>query len=92
MSYKVQYNPEFAKRYPTKRKQKRNLLPFIIIIAVLFFAYFALGTNTIDAVFTGDRMVAVSAFSGLVESVESGDSVKSALLELCRDIVVSGAN
>ena len=35
---------------------------------------------------------AVSAFSGLVESVESGDSVKSALLELCRYIVISGAN
>ena len=91
MSYKVQYSPEFAKRYPTRRKQKRSSLPFLITFGILFVAYFAFGTDFINDLFPEDRVVAVSAFSGLVENVESGASVKNALLELCREIIVSGA-
>lgn len=91
MSYKIQYSPEFAKRYPTRRKQKRSSLTFIITVGILLVAYFAFGTDFINVLFPKDRVVAVSAFSGLVESVESGASVKNALLEFCREMIVSGA-
>lgn len=90
MSYRIQYSPELEKRYPTDSKQKRGAVPLLAIIAFLLIIYIAIGTNVIDALLPANDAVAVSAFSGLVESVESGNSIKKALLDFCHKIITSG--
>ncbi len=91
MSYRIQYSHEFAKHYPIKKNRKRGLLPFAIIMVALLVAYLVFGTGIADIFLPGDQDVAASAFSGLVESVESGNSIRNALLDLCREIIKSGA-
>lgn len=88
MSYQIQYSPELEKQYPTK--QKRSPLLFIIICAVLLILYAVFQSNITNVFNPGDEAVTAAAFSGLVESVESGVSVRESLLAFCREIIESG--
>ena len=90
MSYTIQYSPESAKRYPKRRRQRRSSLPYFVLIALLLITYAAFRTNIKNALQPKDNTVAVEAFSGLVESVESGNSIKNALLTFCSEIIENG--
>lgn len=87
MSYQIQYNPELNKQYTTKRIQKRNLLPLIVLIGVLIVAYVAIQTNIISILVPGEEAVTAAAFSELVDNVESGVPVRESLLTFCREII-----
>lgn len=90
MSYTIQYGPEFKKRYPTKREKKRSSTMIVVGIVLLMVAYIAVRTNIINILIPGNEAVTAAALSGLVESVESGNSVKMAMLNFCREIIAQG--
>ena len=90
MSYTIQYGPEFTKRYPTKRMKKHSSTVIVVGIVLLMVAYIAVRTNIINILIPGDEAVTAAALSGLVESVESGNSVKIAMLNFCREIIAHG--
>ncbi len=91
MSYQIKYNPEFSKRYPTKQKQKRSPLPYIVSIAAVVLIYIVLQTNILSALFSEEKAGTTAALTGLVENVESGVSIRESLLTFCRKIITIGA-
>jgi len=90
MSYQIQYSPEFKKQYPAKVKHKHSLLPIIILSVALLLVYAATQTRAINVLLPGSETVTTAAFSGLVNNVQSGISVRESLLMFCREIIISG--
>ncbi len=90
MGYRIQYTPEFNKRYAPKAGHKRNFMPLLVVSAVLIALYIGVQTNIIGSILPGDKAITATAFSELVQSVESGVSVRESLLLFCREVIVNG--
>ncbi len=89
MSYHVEYNPEFRKRYPAIKKQPNlklvKRLIFVTLAVVMF--YGAVWSGWAKSLLPGDPDVTISAFSDMVTDVKSGDGVKEAWIAFCRNII-----
>ena len=91
MSYCVDYNPEMKKRYPTYIKVRRKVpvRALLLAVAVIIVCYGIFHSGLLRFLIPGDPAVTTAAFSGMVEDVGAGESVRQAFLNFCKEIIVN---
>ena len=91
MSYRVDYNPEVKDRYPSKVKIRRDLpIRQILLIAAAIAACFGIAcSGVLRFLIPGDQAVTAAAFSGMVEDIGAGESVRQAFLDFCKEIILN---
>lgn len=91
MSYCVDYNPEMKKRYPAYIKVRRKVpvRALLLAVAVIIVCYGIFYSGLLRLLIPGDPAVTTAAFSGMVEDVVAGESVRQAFLEFCKEIIVN---
>ena len=91
MGYHINYNPEMKDRYPTKVDCKKNFLIRKIVVSIVV-GVFVVGivvSGALRSLIPGDAAVTVAAFSGMVEDIEAGETVRQAFLSFCKEIIVN---
>ena len=91
MSYRVDYDPEMKNRYPTYIKIKRKLpaRPLLLSIAVIAACYGVFRSGLLHYFIPGDPAVTTAAFSGMMDDIGAGESVRQAFLDFCKEIIVN---
>ena len=91
MSYHVDYNPEMKKRYPIHIKFRRKLpiRPLCISLVAIVACYGVFQSGVLRFLIPGNPVVTTAAFSGMVEDITTGDSVRQALLSFCKEVIVN---
>ena len=91
MSYRVDYNPEMKKRYPAfvKIRKKVPIRPLLIAVAVITICYGIYRSDLLRYFIPGDPAVTTAAFSGMVDNIEAGKTVRQAFLDFCKEIIVN---
>ena len=91
MSYRVDYNPEMKKRYPSFIKIRRNVptRPLLIAVAVITICYGIYRSDLLRYLIPGNPAVTTAAFSGMVDNIEAGKTVRQAFLDFCKEIIVN---
>ena len=90
MSYFVEYNPELKNRYPTTKepsiKFPINKLLWCIAAAVVVCI---IASNGLPRwMIPGDPDVTVAAFEVLVDDIGAGESVREAIIDFCKEIIL----
>ena len=90
MSYRVDYNPEMKKRYPTFIKIRKKL-PVRLLLSLVAIAacYGVFCSGVLRLLIPGDLAVTTAAFSGMVDDIGAGESVRQAFLAFCKEIIVN---
>ena len=91
MSYRVDYNPEMKKRYPTFIKIRKKLPIRQLLLSVIAIAacYGIIRSGVLRLLIPGDPVVTTAAFTGMVEDIGAGESVRQAFLTFCKEIIVN---
>ena len=91
MSYRVDYNPETKTRYPTyiKIRKKASIKPLLFAVVTITICYCIYRSNLLRYLIPGDPAVTTAAFSGMVDNIEAGKTVRQAFLEFCKEIIVN---
>ncbi|MBQ7768501.1 MAG: hypothetical protein IJ403_06445 [Oscillospiraceae bacterium] len=91
MSYRVDYNPEMKNRYPAfvRIKRKVPVRSLLIVVAVITICYGIYRSNLLHYLIPGDPVVTTAAFSGMLDNIEAGETVRQAFLEFCKEIIVN---
>ena len=91
MSYRVDYNPEMKNRYPSTFRVKKKLPMRLILISVAAMAVCGciLFSGVLRFLIPGDAAVTTAAFSGMVDDIGAGESVRQAFLTFCREIIIN---
>lgn len=89
MSYRVDYNPEMEKRYPTlpKFRKKLPVRPLLLTVVVVAVIYGIFNSGVLRLLIPGDPAVTTAAFSGMVDDIGAGESVREAFLTFCKEII-----
>ena len=92
MSYHIDYNPEMKNRYPNFIKVRREIpiRTIIVLIVVIVACYGFISGGILKYMIPGDPVVTTAAFSGMVDDIGAGESVRQALLNFCKEIIVNG--
>ena len=90
MSYRVDYNPEMKKRYPStvRIKKKIPIKPILIAVAVIIVCSTVIFSGMLRFLIPGDAAVTTAAFSGMVDDIGAGESVRQAFLTFCKEIMI----
>lgn len=91
MSYHIDYNPETKNRYPTFVKTRREIpvRRLLLPIAVIMVCYGIISSGLLRYLIPGDPAVTTAAFSGMVDEIGTGESVRQAFLNFCKEIIVN---
>ena len=91
MSYRVDYDPESKKRYPTIIKYRRKLPVRAILLSVTTVAlcYGIISCGALRLLIPGDPAVTTAAFSGMIDDIGAGKSIRQALLSFCKEIIIN---
>ena len=91
MSYRVDYNPEMKNRYPSiiKIKKKLPLRPILLSVTAIAVCYGIFRSGVLQFLIPGDPAVTTAAFSGMVDDIGAGESVRQAFLSFCKEIIVN---
>lgn len=91
MSYRVDYNPEMKNRYPStfQIKKKLPMKPILISVAAMAVCGGILFSGVLRFLIPGDAAVTTAAFSGMVDDIGAGESVRQAFLTFCREIIIN---
>ena len=91
MSYRVDYNPEMKNRYPTYIKVRRKLpvRPLFLAVAAITACYCICRSGLLRHIIPGDPAVTTAAFSGMMDDISAGESVRQAFLDFCKEIIVN---
>lgn len=91
MSYRVDYNPEMKNRYPSMFRIKMNLpmKPILISVAAIGVCSGILFSGVLRFLIPGDATVTTAAFSGMMDDIGSGESVRQAFLTFCKEIIIN---
>ena len=88
MAYKIQYTPQENSRYPIFIKQHKVKWGKICMVILLFAAVLWMSGNGIpDFLIPGDPKVTKTAAETMVMSMKSGESMDTAILTFCRQII-----
>lgn len=91
MSYYVEYSPELAKRYPTKRTHRRKPTVSIgILLIAAVAAYVSVRSGLVRYLIPGNPDITTAAFSQLVAQVVSGEPVRQSVVTFCEEIITNG--
>lgn len=90
MSYHVDYNPEMKYRYPIRIKIKKKfpIRSLLLSTATIAACYGIFRSGALRFLIPGNADVTSAAFSGMVEDIGGGESVRQALLTFCKEIIV----
>ena len=93
MSYRVEYDPQFKKRYPlaTTKRQKYLMRSVLITVLIVVVAYTAIRSNLTQYFIPGDPQVTAAAFSGLMKQVRTGESISEAVFCFFKEVIQNGA-
>lgn len=91
MSYRVDYNPEMKKRYPSYIKIRKNApaRALLVAVAVIIICYGIHCGDLLRYFIPGDPAVTTAAFYGMVDNIEAGKTVRQAFLDFCKEIIVN---
>lgn len=91
MSYRVDYDPEMKNRYPSyiRIKRKLSVRPLLLFVAVIAACYGIFRSGLLRHFIPGDPAVTTAAFSGMMDDIGAGESVRQAFLEFCKEIIVN---
>lgn len=91
MSYRVDYNPEMKKHYPTviKIKKKPSVQSLLLSVVAIAACYGIFRSRVLHLLIPGDPAVTTAAFSGMVADIGEGESVWQAFLTFCKEIIVN---
>jgi len=91
MSYRVDYNPEMNKRYPsvTKTRRKLPIRPILLTVGAVALVYGIFSSGLLCLLIPGDPAVTAAAFSGMIENIGAGESIRQAFLLFCKEIIVN---
>ena len=91
MSYCIAYNPELNRKYPKRKYIKQfPIKKLLFLTMILVTSYVFLQAKLYRYFIPGDPDVTVPAFSTMVDRVGDGDSVRDALVEFCKEIIMNG--
>ena len=92
MSYQIQYNPNFWKHCPKKKRDgkndKRNF--GLVLCAVVACASLCYGDRIQEFMIPGDPAITTAAVNHMQENLRNGDKVSSAIREFCEEIFEYG--
>lgn len=93
MSYRVDYNPEMKKRYPTLSKIRKQLplKPLILSVVIIAGVYGIFSSGVLRWFIPGEPAVTTAAFSEMVEDIGAGEPVREAFLTFCKEIIVNAS-
>lgn len=93
MSYRVDYNPEMKNRYPTfiKIRKKLPIRPLLLSAVAIAACYGVFRSGVLRFLIPGDPAVTTAAFSGMVDDIGAGESVRQAFLTFCKEIIVNAS-
>lgn len=91
MSYRVDYTPEMKERYPTfiKIRKKLPIRPLLLFVIAIAACYGIFRSGVLRLLIPGDPAVTTAAFSGMVDDIGAGESVRQAFLAFCKEIIVN---
>ena len=87
VAYKIQYNPEYNRKYPGKIKHKRPWKPvavLLVLVAVLLAAY---KDSVMALLRPGDGERANDAVAVFVDEIRAGEGFHRAATAFCRQIL-----
>ena len=92
MGYRVDYNPEMKGRYPAfvKIRKKKTVRPLLLSVFVIVVCYCLYHFELLRYFIPGDAAVTTAAFSGMVDNIGAGGSVRQAFLDFCKEIISNG--
>ena len=87
MSYRVDYNPEMKKHYPSviKIRKKLPVRPLLLSAVTIAACYGIFCSGVLRLLIPGDPAVTTAAFSGMADDIGAGESVRQAFLTFCKD-------
>lgn len=94
MGYCIQYTQGIALKtelQESKHTRKGRIQICILLMVIVFFLVAASMGMTAEFLIPGDREVTKAAFIELVQDVENGENVKTAITTFCKE-VISGAD
>lgn len=91
MSYRVDYNPEMKNRYPAFVKIRRKLpvWPLLLSVVIIVVCYTVYHNRLLYLLIPGDAAVTTAAFSTMLDDIGTGESVRQAFLNFCKEIIVN---
>ena len=91
MSYRVDYNPEMKNRYPSviRIKKKLPIRQILLPVAAIATCCGILFSGLLRFLIPGDAAVTTVAFSGMVDDISTGESVRQAFLNFCKEIILN---
>lgn len=91
MSYRVDYNPEMKNRYPSKIKIRKKLpvRPILLAVVGVTVIWGICSSGILRFLIPGDEAVTTAAFSGMVDEIGAGESVRQAFINFCKEIIVN---
>ena len=92
MSYRVDYNPEMKNRYPTfiRIRKKVPIRPLFFAVIAITICYGVYRSDLLHYLIPGDPAVTTAAFTGMMDDIGTGESVRRAFLNFCKEIIVNG--
>lgn len=93
MSYRVDYNPEMKNRYPSfvKIRRKTPIRPLLISIVLIVACYGIYRSGILQLLIPGEPAVTTAAFTGMVDNIEAGKTVRQAFLDFCKEIIINAS-
>ena len=90
MSYRVDYSPELSKQYPSAVKIPKRipLRPILLSVGAILVCYGIYRSGALKLLSPGDPTVTTAAFSGMVDDIGAGESVREAFLTFCKEIII----
>ena len=88
MSYKIQYTPETAYRYPQNKEKKSKWGKIGVLFCVLAALTWFRVNGIPEFLIPGDPDVTKAAASDFVEQIRSGEPLGDAVTVFCKEILI----
>ena len=88
MSYKIQYTPETAYRYPQNKEEKFKWGKIGVLFCVLVTLMWFRINGIPEFLIPGDPVVTKAAASGFVAQIQSGEPLSDAVTAFCKEILI----
>ena len=88
MSYKFQYTPETAYRYPQNKSKRFKWGELTVLICVLVTLVWFHVNGMPEFLIPGDPVVTKAAASGLVAQIRNGEPFMEAVTVFCKEILL----
>ena len=88
MSYKIQYTPETAYRYPQNKAKKFKWVDIAVLFCILVALTWFRVNGIPESLIPGDPDVTKAAASVFVAQIRSGEPLREAATVFCKEILI----